>query len=256
MMSAAGPSDSGYNVFMELNLRRVRVVSNRARVRRPVGWIQHRRHQFRWGKPSSRHARQGHWRGHSGSVTSSADEGQSHSSGDTPKSKTHSEEGSIRRMVDWHLLLERELTDTDRQLTMSPCHSGYKEPNNMDMPNIDTAKPLGSYQECRNGRPCVDTMYSALSSQTVAAPSESASPSLTRDSSFIRCYGPGVGNHLYWDCSSPADWDYLRTVTKDTDSTDLGAGSRANRAVALASPELHRVRLAFETLVQNERETS
>ncbi|GFS07361.1 hypothetical protein ElyMa_004728900 [Elysia marginata] len=238
-------SSPGYSVVMDFSLRRIRVVSKRPRPRCPVGRIQHRRSLSRFERLPNR---RGACRASSGSVTSSADERHSQSSGDTTEeSRDHA------GVIDWHLVLQRKVRDETHLSRSYDCSNAGLTELGAPSTCIDSEK---SHQECCkklhvNGE---TEVCGGQASQTDIAQQEPVPPGMPRDSSFIRCYGPGVGNHLYWDSSYPTDWDNVRctdcTTTGNNQtvgSTTTGTGSRANGTVAsVESDSDHMMRLACE----------
>ena len=205
-MSSAGSNSADYSIFLELSLRHIRLVNTRTRLRCPVtvAGTHHRRPRSSWARLARQ---QKSCRVPSGSVSSSPDERQSHSSGEAPDA-SHTEKD--KQSAGWQMLFEKKFSRKQQTVENSNSCRNYKL-NNMEVTGIEPTNSAWIYQKCYRGRPSVENerCHNTCTSHSGDAPQGDSTPrGLTKDSSFMRCYGPGAGNHLYWwGGSGPARWD-------------------------------------------------
>ncbi|KAK3743072.1 hypothetical protein RRG08_063937 [Elysia crispata] len=205
-MSSAGSNSADYSIFLELSLRHIRLVNTRTRLRCPVtvAGTHHRRPRSSWARLARQ---QKSCRVPSGSVSSSPDERQSHSSGEAPDA-SHTEKD--KQSAGWQMLFEKKFSRKQQTVENSNSCRNYKL-NNMEVTGIEPTNSAWIYQKCYRGRPSVENerCHNTCTSHSGDAPQGDSTPrGLTKDSSFMRCYGPGAGNQLYWwGGSGPARWD-------------------------------------------------
>ncbi|GFO36109.1 O-acyltransferase [Plakobranchus ocellatus] len=197
-MALTWHSDIGCDLFMELKPTRLRLV-RRARLPRATAAASPTHRKSRW---SGRSARNGRLRGTMGSAASSADERQSQSSGETPDPADEA--------FDWQTLFRGKYSQKEDFVSDESVTERFEDKldglDQVDM--LDKGSIMPGYRGFSKCPPAQTIILPACE------PAQSADPGktcLTRETSYIRCFGPGAGNHLYWDNASLRDWDNVQT---------------------------------------------